>query len=218
MNQERKVEEVNQSQFSKIFDFAKKNIAIVSTILLPVAFLVIVIVGMLIPYIPNLWAKPQSIFLYAFEDTIETDYETEYTLKVVDGKLVRVVNPKYKQPKPQLKQPLLPVEVPIEVLFYKHDTKVNKSTPISFEEATTYTLDDSKTSPDGYSIEIKTVSAARYRVFFNTFYRDYDKCVLVGYGATIEQNVLLGENYDKKYDRYRYSNWRDKFIFLGWKL
>lgn len=167
--------------------FSKKNKPLIIGFAIPILMILFIAASV---YIPGLFSQPKYDFLYAAPNAFY--YENFYGVK--NGRVTlnpqpTVSNPHYKPgPTPQL---------------YVHDVKANKSRPVSFEEASKFTLDPSTESPDGYTIKDDNGSSTFF--LFGGFDRDYNSQYIVGHNVSKKLDVkAIGVNYYGTID------------FIGW--
>ncbi|MDO8657633.1 MAG: hypothetical protein Q7K55_02755 [Candidatus Levybacteria bacterium] len=163
----------------------RKNLSLIIGFSIPIMMILFVAISI---YIPKIFFNPKYNFLYSTDE----GYSTNQIYSVRNGRLFE--NPK---PTPAYSDPRLYSNPQL----YVHNVAANKSVPVTFEEAASFTLDSNVESPDGYKLENGSGGG-----FFPFFWsnRDYNVKYLVGHNASEKINVKTnGSNYSSIH-------------FLGW--
>jgi len=166
----------------------KKNISLIIGLSIPVGMVVLIGVSI---YLPSLFIKPATNFLYAYGG----DYYTQQRYTVRKEKLVEV---EVKYPENQL-----PMYKKEESQLFVYDVKTDRVEEISFEEAKLLTLDRYHKSADGFQV----VSGGSGGGFLGLFYDSHHG-----------EHYLKKNAYSKRLEidpnqgRQRYAYFR----FLGW--
>lgn len=129
------------------------NIPLVFAILIPIAMIIFIASSI---YLPSLFIKPQSSFIYSTES-----YNASYRYEVVNKRLEKVIfsdNYSYS-----------PSQYPPTLFF--HDVTSNKSREITFEEAQSLNINPSQKSDDGFEIVDGSYSSGLFG--FSTSYGTY---------------------------------------------
>lgn len=166
--------------------FKKQNLPLLIGFLIPLSMLAFIAFSI---YVPGLFNSPQYDFVY-----ISGDYNTGYNRYAVqNSKIIMLPTPTpYYYSNQQYIEPQL----------FLHNSNENKSTPITFDEASKLDLSVSSVSPDGYEIKNGNTSGG----FLFGYSRDYNKWYIVGNYVSKELKLsTINTNY---------SN----FKFLGWIL
>jgi hypothetical protein len=172
----------------------KKNIPLILALAIPVVMILAVALAI---YLPGIGQSPKYNFLYMSGSNIYYGYgQQEYT--VSGGRLVQ--NPPQTAPNaypPNYVQPDI-----AKPHFYVYDVSKDTATEITFEQAQTYHLDSSLTSPDGYSIAQGNGGGGDF--IFGGGGGDYNSWFIKGHNRAHKLNLkLTAPNY--------YN-----FQFLGW--
>ncbi|MDD5568834.1 MAG: hypothetical protein PHG23_00205 [Candidatus Pacebacteria bacterium] len=165
----------------------KENITLILGLVLPILTIAVIIA---LIYIPRYTNHPQYSFVY-----IESyDYYQSYIVR--NGKIVYQDLNVPPKPVPSGGTSTLPAR------FFVYDTKEDKETEITFEQAQMLSLYDSQKSPDGYEIINGENSPG---LFFNNYQIDRNSLFIVGHGLNKKLNIhAIGNNF--------YGN----LVFLGW--
>ncbi len=182
----------------------KQNIALVVGLAIPVLMMLIIAGVIYLPRLLSPVASPQYDFLYAVGDgvayvTPHNYYAPAYpypakgvwpthTYRVVGQKLVR------QETGPVPKEYGAMPEEDIVPKFYIYHADTDKSSEVSFEEASRLTLDSSIKSPDGFDI-IRGQGSGEVFPFFMGGSNNYDKEYLHKDHYTKELKLNLPENY-----------------------
>jgi len=153
--------------------------------------LILLVIGSI--YIPNLFKKPQYNFIYS-----QGSYYRNYAVNSA-GQIYRLAG----QPNPPIPPPQVSQDYP--QLYYYDVTKAS-STPISFEQAQSYQLNASMTSPDGYNVGFGSHADGIFPLFISTS-PDYNSRFLQGHGSSRKLNLASEPDY--------YNNY---FQFVGWVI
>lgn len=154
-------------------DVESKNTALIIGTLIPF-FMILLVAGSI--YVPGIFIQPQYNFLYA------KDPSAVGTYSVVNGKLEKKGDG-------------------INAPLFLYDVRSGESRAVTFDVASSVTLDARETSPDGFTITY----GSRWRGTFLFFFfsgRDYTTRYLKGRNITKRVKVQLGEG--------------DVFQFIGW--
>ncbi len=167
----------------------KQNISLIIGLAIPFLMIVFVAAAIYFPRWFSTVAPPKYDFLYA------VGYgrgDVQYLVR--QGKLV-----KEQIRSPQQGYP--PYRVGLEIKFFIHRVKTNRSEEVTFDDAAKLDLDSRIKAPDGYSV----VHGRRSTEFFPFFASwDYKSRYLKKDSHTEKLNIEIGEDYS-------YS-----FRFLGW--
>lgn len=155
------------------------------------ALVILIILG--VTFIPSKLYKPKYGFLYTWES-----YEPRLdpaqpvplnkTLSVENGKVVEVDSPQGSSSK-----------------IYYYDITTEKSSELSLPEAQKFTLDQNRTSPDGFDVQYGTQVGGDFIFFYSG--NDYDSIYMTGHNTKKKVNII------KPSDKNFYYN---SFKFLGW--
>lgn len=146
-------------------NFIKKNILLIISFALPIILIVAVIIS---ARLPSFLLSTKYNFIY-----ISCSYEMDHyydcgnfldrSYTVVDGKLSAI---ELKQNKDQgLKNKKLNVDEIDYPRIFLHDSLINESREITFEEAQTLQIDKLLTSPDGVTISTSCDDGAGFFIF-----------------------------------------------------
>ncbi len=179
----------------------KKNFPLIFGISIPIVMVLFVAASI---YLPTLFAKPHSNFLYAsgidYPSAYPGDYvNPQYQYSVQNGMLQKdpikqVQSGKYQFP------PL----VQAAPKLYIYDVSKNENTEISFGDAQKLILDPNSKSPDGFEIVAKNNNDGFFPFFWggNSYYN---------------ARFLKGHGFSKKLDlRLETVPYPYAFNFLGW--
>lgn len=167
----------------------KQKIPLILALAIPV--LMIFIVAAFI-YIPGIGKKPKINFLYLTGD----EYNDNFRYFVSGEKLVKQAKPEDVY---QNKMTLM------EQKFYFYDVVKNEAEEISFEKASSYNLDTSAKSSDGYEFTFGSSSGGG--LFFSVS-GDYSNYYLRGYNRSFKLNLKKTSN--------PFGNYYYNVRFLGW--
>lgn len=174
----------------------KKSIPLILALAIPVLMIVLV-AGFI--YFPGLGQKPKYNFLYM---TGNNSYYYDYSrqeYQVSGGHLVYSPQPAPAVPnqpnyvKPDNAQPR----------FYIYDVAKDVATEVTFQQAQSYQLDSSNSSPDGYIIQQGNYGGGDF--IFGGGGGDYNSWFIKGHNRSRKLNLKLTGSYN-------YYN----FQFLGW--
>ncbi len=167
---------------------------------LPVLMVVLVAASI---YVPSLFAKkPAYDFIYSVPSDPYSYYGPGNTVYVVEnGKLV-------EQPLPNfLKDPTQPEVAPLKPNLFIYDTAANQSRQITFDEATTLTLNGNIQSPDGFTVVSGGYDGGGIIPMLSGISPDVSSYYIKKGNYSRKLNLTLG-------DSFKYYNFR----FLGWVL
>lgn len=169
-----------------------KNAPLIIGISIP--FLMIAFVSAAI-YLPGYFAEPPSFdFIYVTGDDY---YPCAWEYRVINNKLdrtTRAIPPADKSP---AVQECLPI-------FYRHNVQENKSTQLTYEQASLLALDERNISQDGYEV-VRGSGGNGFPFFFDN--GNYDTVYLRGNHWSTKMNITSSNQ------PYYYN-----FRFLGWIL
>ena len=177
----------------------KENLSLILAFAAPVIMILIVVA---VIYIPNLYYKPQTDFIYA-----ESSYNHTYTVDS-NGRVNETSqnSPKSIPPAPPVSPaPAMPPGSDYTQLYY-YDIAKNTSTPIDLNAAQKYKLNGSVQSPDGYTIEYGSNSEGIFPIFISSS-TDYNNRYIQGHGASRKLNLPVPNNF------YGYN-----FQLIGWVI
>ncbi len=183
----------------------KQNIALFVGLVIPVVMMLVIAGVIYLPRMLSPITPPQHDFLYAVGDGVvyATPYGAyptpyaypypskgvwpKYIYRVVDGKLARTdAGPVPKE------YGTMPVE-DIAPKFYVHHVATDTNTPVTFEEAATYSVDSGAKSPDGFDIVRGQGGGGDF--LFSYGGNNYNKQYLHKDHYAEELNLNLPENY-----------------------
>ena len=171
----------------------KKNITLVIGISIP--FLMILLVAGSI-YLPGLFIKPQTNFVYLSGDDSYYYYNNGYQYSVQNDKLIKN---DIKQPENQNTTPPR-----VEPKFYLYDVIKNESKEITFAEAQNLNLDSSIYSVDGFEVVNGSSDNGSFP-FFSGGGTNYGTKYLKGHGVSKKLNLRL--NGAAYYYNFRFIGW-----------
>ncbi len=194
-------------------------------LLIPV-IAVLIVAG--IVFIPRLGNKPQTDFLYSMltqqpyysngYDNVNNCYWPVVNYSVKDGKLIKTPNKgvSYYEtstiklcsniPKSSLKPSNISADVEYDI--YRYNPAEEKSTKLTFNEASALTLDPSPESADGYMIKNQNSGGFFFSDIFGG--RNYNQKYLYGHNTSFPIKINSANTSPYSYDQY-YS-----FTFIGW--
>jgi hypothetical protein len=184
----------------------KKNWSLIVGVAIPILMIILVALSI---YVPVLFAKPTTKFLYYTSDTYDYYYNDRYAVE--NGKLVLIP---YKQRDtvedtrfPSVKDPEVSLEIPKAVLhLFVYDPVANASQEITFEEGQKLRLESRVESPEGYTLSQGSYGGDIFDLFGGG-YHDYNTWYLQK--GTVNKKITL----EQSASGYRYYN---NIQFLGW--
>lgn len=169
-------------------------------IALCIPVLMIILVAAFV-YLPGLGKRPMYNFLYMSGDnSYYYDYYGGREYQVSGEKLVYSPRP-IPTPFPGSNVPVI-VPDNAKPKFYVYNVATKEASEVTFQEASTYTLDSSNVSSDGYKIEQGNYRGGDF--IFGAGGSDYGSWFLKGHNRSIKLNLKLSGR-----DYYN-------FQFLGW--
>jgi len=186
-------------------DFLKKNGIIILAFALPIALIFSVAAY---SYFPSLFLKTEYNFVYATCDPAN-DYYYRYDcdkylqkLYSVNNNVIKIndINPLQDSDNDGVKD----IDENYVTRLFFHDTSLNESKEITFEETLKLNLRNTITSPDGVAIESKWDRGGDFFLFFNGSSR-YGHYLTKG-SKSRKLNLINDDN----------SYYRRNFKFIGW--
>lgn len=175
----------------------KKNLPLYIALAVPV--LMIILVAAFI-YLPGIGQKPKYNFLYVSGNNVYDYGYNNYGYMVKNSQLIYV-----PQPASSSAYYNNQIQTQEQPHFYLYDTVRNVATELTFDQAKTYNLDPTNTSPDGYTVQQGNGSSGG-DLFFGSAPSDYNSWFIKGHNRSTKLKLKTVSS------TYNYYNFR----FLGW--